>query len=92
MSANGQGLFVNDYTKEGPAPADLDDNLYFSTVSEADAEFVWRGKDHEGFSAYQAAAGTDQHSKYADQKLLSLESIDPRVQLTSLAVNPGISS
>jgi Protein of unknown function (DUF1565) len=92
VSANSQGLFINDYTKEGPEPADLDYNLYFSPVSESNAEFVWRGKDHEGFPAYQKAAGRDQHSKYADQKVLSLETIDPRVHPASLAVNPGIVS
>jgi hypothetical protein len=78
VSANAQGLFINDYTKEGPEPADLDYNLYFSPLSGSPAEFVWRGQSHEGFSTYQAAAGRDQHSKYADRKLLNLATIDPR--------------
>jgi hypothetical protein len=89
VSATAQGLFINDYTKEGPEPADLDYNLYFSPVPESDAEFVWRGKDQGGFPVYQAKAGRDQHSRFADQKFLNLESIDPRVRPASLAINPG---
>ncbi len=88
VSASSQGLFVNDYSKDGPDPADLDYNLYFSQVSMSKAEFVWRGKDHEGFATYQAAAGKDRHSKYADQKLLNPEAIDPRIKPTSLPVTP----
>jgi len=92
VSATSQGLFINDYTKEGPEPADLDYNLYFSSVPESDAEFVWRGKDQGGFPVYQAKAGRDQHSRFADQKFLNLETIDPRVRPASLAVNPGVTS
>ena len=46
------------------------------------------GKDHEGFSAYQAATGKDRHSKYADPKFLNLETIDPRLKPASLPVTP----
>jgi hypothetical protein len=88
--ATSQGLFINDYTKEGPDPADLNYNLYFSSVPESDAEFVWRGKDQGGFPVYQAKAGMDQHSRFADQKFLNLETIDPR--RASLAVSPGVTS
>jgi Protein of unknown function (DUF1565) len=92
VSATTQGLFINDYTKEGPEPADLDYNLYFSSVPESDAQFVWRGKDQGGFPVYQANAGRDQHSRFADQKFLSLETIDPRVRPASLAINSSVSS
>jgi hypothetical protein len=90
VSATAQGLFINDYTKEGPEPADVDYNLYFSSVPESDAQFVWRGKDQGGFPVYQANAGRDQHSRFADQKFLNLETIDPRVHPASLAMNPGV--
>ena len=89
VSATAQGLFINDYTKEGPEPADVDYNLYFSSVPASDAQFVWRGKDQGGFPVYQANAGRDQHSRFADQKFLNLETIDPRVHPASLAMNPG---
>jgi hypothetical protein len=70
--------------------ADLDYNLYFSSVSTWDAEFLWRGKDYTGFSAYQKATGRDRHSKYADPKFFSLETIDLRVQSASPAVSAAV--
>ncbi len=90
VSATSQGLFINHYTKGRPDPADMDYNLYFSPVSASEAEFLWRGKDYDGFSSYQAATGRDRHSKYADPKFLSLETIDLRVQPTSPAVDTAI--
>lgn len=90
VSATAQGLFINSYTKGGPDAADVDYNLYFSAVSAPDAEFLWRGKDYNGFSSYQAATGRDRHSKYTDPKFLSLEATDLRIQSTSPAVDTGI--
>jgi hypothetical protein len=90
--ASSQGLFINDDSKEGPEPADLDYNLYTSQVPESKAQFIWRGNEHEGFSAYLAAAGRDKHSKYADQKVLSLEMTDPRLEPPSAPDTPGVAS
>jgi hypothetical protein len=89
VSATSQGLFLNSYTRGGLEPAQLDYNLYFSPVSTAKAEFIWKGQDHEGFAAYQAAGG-DRHSRYADPKFLSLETTDLRLQPGSPAVDAGI--
>jgi hypothetical protein len=90
VSASSQGLLVNNFTKGGMDAADLDYNLYFSSVSTWDAEFLWRGKDYTGFSAYQKATGRDRHSKYADPKFFSLETIDLRVQSASPAVSAAV--
>jgi hypothetical protein len=89
VSATSQGLFVNNSNKGGPDPASLDYNLYFFPGATSEAEFLWRGKDYQGFSSYQAATGRDRHSKYADPKFLSLDTMDLRVQPTSPAVDTG---
>jgi hypothetical protein len=90
VSATSQGLFINSYVKAGADPADLDYNLYFSSVSVRDAEFLWKGKDYNGFASYQSATGRDRHSKYADPKFLSSEAMDLRLQPSSPAVGAGI--
>lgn len=90
VSATSQGMFINSYTKSGVEAAEFDYNLYFSPVSTWDAEFLWKGKDYNGFASYQAATSRDLHSKYADPKFLSSEKLDLRVQPTSPAVGTGV--
>jgi hypothetical protein len=88
--ATSQGLFINSYTSSEPDPADVDYNLYYSSVNSSVADFVWNGTNHTGFSSYQSATGKDSHSRYADPLFLSLTAPDLHVQPTSPAVNSGI--
>jgi hypothetical protein len=88
--ASPQGLFVSNYTSSEPNPADMDYNLYYSSLNASMAGFVWNGTTFTGFSSYQSATGKDGHSQYADPHFLSLTTPDLRVQLTSPAVNAGI--
>ena len=88
--ASSQGLFINNYTNSEPDPADVDYNLYYSSLNPATADFRWNGVDHIGFSSYQSATGKDGHSHYADPQFLSLTTADLEIQPTSPAVNAGI--
>jgi hypothetical protein len=88
--ASSQGLFINNYTTSEPDPADVDYNLYFSSLSSSTAVFLWNGTNHTGFSSYQSATGKDSHSQYADPQFLSLATPDLRIQATSPAGNAGI--
>ncbi|MGB7846201.1 MAG: choice-of-anchor Q domain-containing protein [Candidatus Acidiferrum sp.] len=84
-----QGLFINNYTNSEPDPADVDYNLYYSSLNSSMANFVWNGVNQTGFSSYQSATGKDGRSQYADPKFLSLTTPDLQIQPTSPAVNAG---
>src|SRR6266576_2696129 len=88
--ASSQGLFINNYTNSEPDPADVDYNLYDSSLNSAMADFLWNGTDHIGCSSYQSATGKDNHSPYADPQFLSLTTPNLQFQPTSPAVNAGI--
>jgi hypothetical protein len=88
--ASSQGLFINNYTNSEPDPADVDYNLYYSSLSSSSADFLWNGTDHVGFSSYQSATGKDSHSQYADPQFVSLTTPDLQIQPTSPAVNAGV--
>jgi len=88
--ASSQGLFINNYTNSEPDPADVDYNLYYSSLNSSMADFLWNATDHIGFSSYQSATGKDSHSQYADPQFLSLTTPDLHIQPTSPAVNAGI--
>jgi hypothetical protein len=88
--ASSQGLFINNYTKSEPDPADVDYNLYYSSLSSSTANFLWNGTNYVAFSSYQSATGKDSHSQYADPQFLSLTVPNLQIQPTSPAVNAGI--
>ena len=88
--ASSQGLFINNWTSSEPDPADVDYNLYYSSLSSSTANFLWNATPYAGFPSYQSATGKDSHSQYMDPQFLSL--ITPALQIrpTSPAVNAGI--
>ena len=88
--ASSQGLFINNYTNSEPNPADVDYNLYYSSLNASMANFLWNSTPYAGFSSYQSATGKDSHSQYADPQFLSLTTPDLQIQPTSPAVNAGI--
>src|SRR6266581_129694 len=88
--ASSRGLFINNYTNSEPDPADVDYNLYDSSLNSAMADFLWNGTDHIGFSSYQSATGKDNHSPYADPQFLSLTTPNLKFNRTSPGVNAGI--
>ena len=88
--ASSQGLFINNYTNSEPDPADVDYNLYYSSLSATMANFLWNGTSHTGFSSYQAATGKDSHSQYADPQFVSLTTPNLQIQASSPGVNAGI--
>jgi hypothetical protein len=88
--ASSSGLFINNYTSSEPDPADVDYNLYYSSLSSSMANFLWNGTNHVGFSSYQTATGKDGHSQYVDPQFLSLTIPNLQIQPTSPAVNAGV--
>jgi Right handed beta helix region len=88
--ATSQGLLVNSYTASTSNPADVDYNLYYSSVSASNATFLWTGKTYTGFSTYQSKTGKDPNSNYLDPLFVNGTTPDLHVQATSRAVNAGI--
>jgi Protein of unknown function (DUF1565) len=88
--ATKQGLLINNFTKSEPNPADVDFNVYNSSVGAANATFLWNGKTYTGFAAYRSGTGNDPDSFFADPLYVSLTMPDLRVAATSPAVNAGI--
>ena len=87
--ASSQGVLINSYTSATTTPADIDYNLYFSSVGSGSAEFTWNGKAYTGFSNYWAATGKDSRSQFIDPKLISTSTPDLRLATGSPAVNAG---
>ena len=88
--ASSQGLFINNHTNSEPDPADVDYNLYYSSLTPSIANFLWNGTNYAGFSSYQSATGKDSHSPYVNPQFLNLTTPDLQIQPTSPAVNAGI--
>src|SRR5438105_619695 len=88
--ASSQGLFINNYTNSEPDPADVDYNLYYSSLNSTMADFIWNGTNDTGFSTYQSTTRKDSHSQYLDPQFLSLTTPNLQIQPTSPAVNAGI--
>ena len=72
----------NNYTRSEPDPAEVDYNLYYSSLSSSTANFLWSGTNYVGFSSYQSVTGKDSHSQYADPQFLSLTA--PNLQFSRL--------
>ena len=87
--ATSQGLFINNYTNSEPTPADVDYNLYYSSVNSSVTTFTWNGTSYSGFSAYQSATKLDGHSSYADPLFLNVTTPDLHIGATSPAINTG---
>jgi hypothetical protein len=88
--AGSQGLVINSYNNSVANPADVDYNLYYSTVAGSSTTWVWVGKTYNGFTAYQTGTGNDPHSNYADPLFVNNSTPDLHVQPASRAVNAGI--
>jgi hypothetical protein len=88
--ATSQGLLVNSYTASTSDPADVDFNLYYSSVAAGNATFLWAGKTYTGFSTYQSKTGKDSNSNYLDPLFVNGTTPDLHVQPTSRAVNAGV--
>ena len=60
--ATKQGLLINNFTKSEPDPADVDFNVFNSSVGTANATFIWNGKTYTGFTAYRN--GTSERPRF----------------------------
>jgi hypothetical protein len=88
--ATKQGLLINNFTKSEPNPADVDFNVYNSSVGAANAIFIWNGKTYTGFTAYRSGTGKDPNSLFTDPLYVSVTTPDLRLAANSPAVNAGI--
>ena len=88
--ASAQGIFLNDYTKSTTTPAQIDYNLYNSSVGATKGEWIWKGKTYTGLSAWKAGSSEDAHALFADPLLGSLSIPDLVPGAGSPAYNAGI--
>jgi hypothetical protein len=92
LYATTQGLFLNGYTKSTPDPADIDYNLYYSTVGATNGVWIWEARTYTGYSNYLAKTGKDSHSPpFLNPQFISLgnpPNLD--IQSNSPARNAGI--
>jgi hypothetical protein len=87
-----QALFLHNHPKLPAHPADIDYNLYYSTVGAANGKWVWEGQQYKGYNNYRAQTGLDADSPpFSDPQFISTENppnLD--VQPGSPAINAGI--
>ena len=88
--ASSEGVFINSINNSSANPADVDYNIYYSSVGTGNAQFTWKGTNYNGFAAYFAATGKDARSQFIDPKFISTTTPDLHVQPGSPAINAGV--
>lgn len=88
--ASSEGVFINSINNSSANPADVDYNIYYSSVGSGSAQFTWKGTNYSSFSAYWTATGKDARSQFIDPKFISTTTPDLHVQPSSPAVNAGL--
>jgi parallel beta-helix repeat protein len=88
--ASSQGILISNKNTSSTNPADLDYNIYFSSVGSGSAKFSWLNKTYTGFSNYWAATGKDARSQFVDPKFVSISTPDLKSVTGSPAVNAGV--
>ena len=88
--ASSQGVLINSLNNSSANPADVDYNIYYSSVGTGNAQFTWKGTNYNGFAAYWAATGKDARSQFIDPKLISTTTPDLKVSASSPAINAGL--
>jgi hypothetical protein len=88
--ASSQGVLINSLNNSSANPADVDYNIYYSSVGTGNAQFTWKGTSYNGFAAYFAATGKDARSQFIDPKFISTSTPDLHVQSSSPAINAGL--
>jgi Protein of unknown function (DUF1565) len=90
--ANSQALMVNAFVKGTTPPAGLDHNLYFGPAGASGSQWIWLGKSHSSFAAYQSAvalSGNDVHSLFANPQFVNAGGGNFAIPATSPAVKLG---
>jgi parallel beta-helix repeat protein len=77
------------YTETGNLNNTLDYNLWFTDAGSGSATFVWRGTGYYSYAAYQAGAGQDANSVFANPQFVNAAAANFHVQSTSPAVDAG---
>ncbi|MGH7790362.1 MAG: right-handed parallel beta-helix repeat-containing protein, partial [Candidatus Binatia bacterium] len=75
------------YSENGNVDNALDYNLFFAAGGAGSAQFVWQGTLYPGFAAYQAGAGQDAHSQFADPLFVAAGAADFHLRAGSPAVD-----
>lgn len=88
--ASSQGVLINSINNSSANPADVDYNIYYSSVGTGNAQFIWKGTSYTGFSNYWAATGKDTRSQFIDPKFISTTTPDLKVSVSSPAINAGL--
>jgi hypothetical protein len=88
--ASSEGVFINSINNSSSNPADVDYNIYYSSVGTGNAQFTWKGTNYNGFAAYFAATGKDARSQFIDPKFISTATPDLHLQPSSPAINAGL--
>lgn len=87
VHANAQGLLVNAFTGDTPAPASLDHNLYFADG--ASRAWIWAGVSRSTLATHRTNSGQDANSLDANPLFLDLSLPTLRVAPQSPAVGAG---
>ncbi|MBV8551130.1 MAG: DUF1565 domain-containing protein [Acidobacteriaceae bacterium] len=88
--AGRQGLLINNFTGSKRDPADVNNNLYFSSAEPSNDAWVWNGVNYTGFESYRSETKKDLHSAFADPQFVNLNTPDLHVGSNSPALRRGV--
>jgi Protein of unknown function (DUF1565) len=89
--ANTEAQFLNAYVAKPTDPANVDYNLYYSTVGATNGNWTWLGKKYTGYDNYRDKTKLDHDSpEFLDPQFISIGSpLNLDIQPTSPAVGAG---
>jgi hypothetical protein len=88
VRAGATGVLVNAFTGDTAIPADMDNNLYYTTASPP--AWIWKGTEYNSLGAYIVGSGEDAGALSANPQFINTASPDLHVQPGSPAVSAGL--
>lgn len=89
--ANDQGLMIGNTIRTGNGPGvSINYNLYYSTVGDSNAQWIWNNRSYNGLAAFVRATKNDLNSQFADPDFLDASTGNFHLSSSSPALKAGL--
>jgi hypothetical protein len=89
--SNDQGLMIGNSIRTASGPGVLTNyNLYYSTVGNSKAQWIWNNHTYKGLAAFVEATQDDLNSQFADPDFVDLSTDNFRLSSASPALKKGL--
>jgi hypothetical protein len=89
--SNDQGLMIGNTIRTASGPGvSTNYNLYYSTVGNSKAQWIWNNHTYKGLAAFVEATQDDLNSQFADPDFVDLSTDNFRLSSASPALKKGL--